>query len=210
MFFLCYNLYGGKMKKVIVFLTILLIYINVQAFNKGDKINVTLNKCVDGDTATFNYKGETIKVRFLAIDTPELKDDKKKINNYGNEAKEFTCDKLKSAKKISIEFDKNSDLQDKYGRYLGWIWIDGKLLQEEIIENGYAKVAYLYNDYKYTNELKIAESKAKDKKLHIWSETKDLSIYQIILIIILVILIVILKPRKKKKYKKKLKIKNIE
>jgi len=190
------------MKKIIVFFIIFLFTINVSAFNKNDKITVTLNKCVDGDTAIFNYKNEEMKVRFLAIDTPELKDDKEKIIKYGNEAKDFTCNKLKNAKKIVIEFDPNSDIEDKYGRYLGWIFVDDKLLQKEIVSKGYAKVAYLYGDYKYTDELQVAETHARKNKLKIWSEDKSPTLYQIILIIIFIILILIIKPKKKKRRKK--------
>ena len=190
------------MKKIFVFILVLLININVYAIDKNDTISVTLNKCIDGDTASFNYKDEVIKVRFLAIDTPELKDDSKRIIKYGNEAKDFTCEKLKRAKKITIEFDNNNDITDKYGRYLGWIFVDDNLLQEEIVKNGYAKVAYLYGDYKYTDTLLKAEKNAKSKKLNIWQDEKDLTIIQIALIITVVIIVVLLKTKKKKRRKR--------
>ena len=89
------------MKKVFLIIFILFFCINVNA-----KEIVTLNKCVDGDTAWFNINGEKIKARFLAIDTPESTN---KIEPYGKEASEFTCNLLKNAKKIEIEYDENSD-----------------------------------------------------------------------------------------------------
>lgn len=79
---------------------------------------------------------------------------------------------MRQAKKIVLEYDPNSDKEDKYGRKLAWIFVDGKLLQEELVEKGYAEVKYLYGDYKYTNRLKIAQLKAKSKKLNIWSDKK--------------------------------------
>ena len=107
-------------KKILLFIIILLISINVQALNtKKDTINVKLNKCIDGDTASFKYNNETIKVRFLAINSPELEHEDQEEEPYAVDAKNFTCLELKTAKTISLEFDNNSDKQDKYGRYLG-------------------------------------------------------------------------------------------
>ena len=45
-----------------------------------------------------------------------------------------------------------------------------KLLQQKLVEEGYAEVKYLYDDYKYTNQLQKSEKEAKAKKSKIWSE----------------------------------------
>lgn len=142
---------------------------------------VTLEKCVDGDTATFkDSTGTTYKTRLLAIDTPETVHPTIDEEAYGKDASTYTCDTLTKAKEIVLEFDPNSDKEDKYGRLLAWVFADGVLLQEELISNGLAQVAYLYDDYKYTDKLKLAEETAKTKKIGIWSteettssETKD-------------------------------------
>lgn len=136
------------MKKSLIIILLIIIPFNVYAYEKE---TVTLNKCVDGDTAWFNLNEEKIKARFLAIDTPESTN---KIEFFGKEASEYTCNKLKKANKIEIEYDENSNKYDKYNRNLVWVWIDNELLQNLIIENGYGKVAYLYGDYKYTDLLK--------------------------------------------------------
>ena len=138
------------MKKLLIIILLIIIPFNVYAYEKKA---VTLNKCVDGDTAWFNLNEEKIKARFLAIDTPESTN---KIEFFGKEASKYTCNKLKKANKIEIEYDENSNKYDKYNRNLVWVWIDNELLQNLIIENGYGKVAYLYGDYKYTALLKDA------------------------------------------------------
>lgn len=155
------------MKKIIVFIFIfLLIPLNVQA---NEKVKVKFKSCVDGDTANFILKNEQIKVRFLAIDTPELSSSDETVKYYANKAKDFTCNKLKNANKIELEFDDNSNKTDKYGRYLAWIFYDDKLLQLQLIKNGYAKVDYLYGDYAYTDKLIKSEKIAKEKKIGIHS-----------------------------------------
>ena len=72
--------------------------------------------------------------------------------------------------KIELEYDNNSDKKDKYDRVLAWIWVDDILLQDELVKNGYAEVAYLYGDYKYTDTLKDHQSVAEASKIGIWDE----------------------------------------
>ena len=116
---------------------------------------VELAKCTDGDTAHFIIDGKDTTVRFLAIDTPETKKPNTPVQPFGKEASKYTCDAL--------------DKTDKYGRYLAWIFVDDQLLQEKLVQKGYAKVAYLYGDYKYTDTLQQAERKAKTDKIGLWN-----------------------------------------
>ncbi|MDE5587122.1 MAG: thermonuclease family protein [Bacilli bacterium] len=135
---------------------------------------VEFEKCVDGDTATFkDVNGTKLKTRFLAIDTPETVHPTKGVENFGKEASNYTCESLTNAKEIKLEYDGDSDKEDKYGRRLAWIFVDGVLLQEKLVELGYAKVAYLYGDYEYTERLQKVETKAKENKIGIWSETEE-------------------------------------
>ena len=156
------------MKKILFSIIVFLSFILIG--NAEEKVVVTFSKCVDGDTARFIMEDEEIKVRFLAIDTPESVSTKVEVEAYGKEASDFTCDKITNASKIELEFDPNSDKLDKYDRYLAWIWVDDTLLQDLIISEGLAEVAYLYGDYKYTELLKDHEEIAKSKKIGIWSE----------------------------------------
>lgn len=195
---------------------------NIQA----KSITVKFSECVDGDTAKFIYEDEEIKARFLAIDTPETKHPTKGEEPYGKEASEYTCERLKNAEKIKLEFDSGSDEKDKYDRYLVWVFIDDELLQKELVRKGLASVAYLYGDYKYTDKLEEAEQLAEEEKLGIWSITdkesdnkKEIDYKQVIILIGIILMLCIFstKARKtitkevKKEAKKELKskIKNI-
>lgn len=132
---------------------------------------VTLEKCIDGDTATFkDSSGNTYKTRFLAIDTPETVHPTKKVEAYGKEASTYTCETLTNSKEIKLEMDLGSDRVDKYGRLLAWVFTDGVLLQNSLIEKGLAKVSYLYGDYKYTDILQKTQEIAKTNKVGIWDE----------------------------------------
>ena len=157
------------MKKIFI---IFLFFVNIYQAN-AKEIEVEFSKCVDGDTAKFIYKDEEITARFLAIDTPETVHPTKEEEKHGKEASEYTCKKITNANVIILEFDEDSDEQDKYDRFLVWVFVDGQLLQEKLISKGLASVAYLYGDYKYTERLKNAEQLAEDEKLGIWSNVEE-------------------------------------
>lgn len=145
-----------------------------------EKVEVKLSTVVDGDTAKFKLEDEIITVRFLAVDTPETKHPDKGVEPYGPEASAFTKEKLMNAKKIVLEYDGNSTKMDKYNRHLAWIWIDNQLLQELLIDNGLARVEYIYGDYKYVEKLREKEKIAKENKVGLWKdEQKDTFIEQI-------------------------------
>ena len=186
------------MKKVLLYILLLIYTINVNATYTKGKIKVSIKSCVDGDTANFIYKNNDIKVRFLAIDSPELEHEEQKEEPYAVDAKNYTCNKLKNAKNIYIEFDPKASITDKYNRYLAWIYIDSELLQEKIIENGYAKVAYLYDDYKYIDILKQKEKIAKKYKKGIWSNKNNNNNYYYFAIPFIIFLLLILLIKKNK------------
>lgn len=153
-------------KQIIWFIIMLLININmVYAIE-----TVKYADCVDGDTIQVFIKGKEVKVRLLAVDAPESVKPDTIPGYYGKEASEYTCKRIKEAKKIELEYDENSDKYDKYDRLLAWVFLDGKLLQTDLVKFGYAKVAYLYDDYKYADTLKKEQERASAKGIGIWND----------------------------------------
>lgn len=164
------------MKKVVmIFLFFCLFITNVYA----ERVSVKFEACVDGDTIKVILDNKKTTVRFLAIDTPETVHPTKGEQPFGKEASNYTCNKVKNAKKLEIEYDEGSAKTDKYNRALGWVFIDDTLLQKDLVSLGYAKVAYLYGDYRYTEDLKKEESIAKSKKLGVWSLEEETTIKKI-------------------------------
>lgn len=154
----------GPVMSFVIFALILAM--SVVYINRDGQIveGVVLSKCVDGDTAHFKVDGILEKVRFIAIDTPELN----KKEPFAIEAKDYTCDRLSSAQSIELKIDPLAKEPDKYGRLIAWIYVDGDLLQSELVEQGYASVKYIYDDYLYVDELYHLETQAKNSKLGIW------------------------------------------
>lgn len=77
-------------------------------------------------------------VRLYAVDTWEL------WQPMGKEARDFTNKTLTEAELIivqTIKPDGRSLGEEKYGRFLAWVWADDKLLSDLLKENGYEKHA---------------------------------------------------------------------
>ena len=157
------------MKKCLLVIILLIIMtLKVSALEK-----VEFNRCIDGDTVSLKINGKVKRVRMLAIDTPESVTPEKPVGYYGVDASKFTCNLMTDAHNIYLEYDDNSDREDKYGRVLAYVYADDVMVQRELLKYGYAKVAYLYGDYKYTSEFKELERVAKENKLGIWIDEVD-------------------------------------
>ncbi|CCE58594.1 TPA: thermonuclease family protein [Staphylococcus argenteus] len=140
------------------------------ATTKLHKEPATLIKAIDGDTVKLMYKGKPMTFRLLLIDTPETKHPKKGVEKYGPEASAFTKNMVENAKKIEVEFDKGQKT-DKYGRGLAYIYADGKMVNQALVRQGLAKVAYVYKpNNTHEQLLRKSEAQAKKEHLNIWSE----------------------------------------
>ncbi|OKL36082.1 thermonuclease family protein [Domibacillus mangrovi] len=139
-----------------------------------DPIQATLVRPVDGDTAVFAFdadndgKEEEFSARFLLIDTPETRHPKLGKQPLGDEAKERTAQLLKQGE-ITLEFDVGQRL-DKYSRILVYVYVDGKSVQETLLEEGMARVAYVYPpNTRYLDEFEVKQKIAKNKGIGVWS-----------------------------------------
>ena len=116
---------------------------------------------IDGDTIDVDIDlGFDIsllrRVRMAGIDTPESRTTDKAEKVLGLEAKEYLKKMMKDAKTIIIKTEL-PDSSEKYGRILGWVYVDSatKSINEKMIEDGYA--------WKYMGETKIKDFEALAK-----------------------------------------------
>jgi micrococcal nuclease len=79
------------------------------------------------------------RVRLAGIDTPESRTSDKAEKVLGLESKEYLKKFLKDAKTVVIKTEK-MDSSEKYGRILGWIYIndDTVSVNDHMINDGYA------------------------------------------------------------------------
>ena len=103
-----------------------------------------VNKIVDGDTIDVDIDlgfdiSFSSRVRLAGIDTPESRTTDLKEKALGLEVKEKIKKELAAAKDVVIKTEK-PDSSEKYGRILGWIFLDGNTvsLNQQLIDQGYA------------------------------------------------------------------------
>lgn len=103
-----------------------------------------VHKVVDGDTIDVDIDlGFNVsyyqRVRLAGIDTPESRTTDKAEKELGLEVKKKLGEYLANAKDVVIRTEK-PDSTEKYGRILGWLYIDGaeKSVNEALIAGGYA------------------------------------------------------------------------
>ena len=140
-----------------------------QNISNDQRIPADFVRHVDGDTTVLKIEGKEQKVRFLLIDTPETVKPNTKVQPFGLEASKRTKELLSTAAEITFEYDQG-DKKDRYGRALGYIFVDGTLLQKTLVREGLARVAYVKEpNTKYLLELEEAQEKVKNESLGIWS-----------------------------------------
>lgn len=154
--------------KKLLFLLVCMFFLVTCVYGKE---RAYFKECVDGDTIKLVINGEDKTVRLLAVDTPETVKPNSPLEYYGKEASEFTCNMVMNAKVIELEYE-DSNRTDKYNRVLAWVFLDGVLLQDELVKGGYASVAYLYGKYKYNDLLLEHESISKINKVGIFDDEK--------------------------------------
>jgi micrococcal nuclease len=99
---------------------------------------------VDGDTIDVEIDlgfdiSITKRVRLAGIDTPESRTSDKFEKTLGLESKAVLKQRLSAAETILIKTEK-PDSSEKYGRVLGWLFLDGEptSFNETMIATGYA------------------------------------------------------------------------
>lgn len=158
--------------------TILPQYLSLNYFDDAmGVVEVTHASTNDGDTASFSpYFLDGQRIRFIGVDTPELGESNIELRLVASEAKSFTNSRLNGASKIHIQHDPSTgSRQDTYDRYLGLVWYDGRLLNYELVLNGYSSNMYndpdnhfIYHNISLTTWFQNAENYARTNKLGIW------------------------------------------
>jgi micrococcal nuclease len=101
-----------------------------------------VHKVVDGDTIDVDIDlGFNVsyfqRVRLAGIDTPESRTSDPYEKKLGMESKDWLKKALQDADKIIIKTEK-PDSSEKYGRILGWLYVNDVNLNLAMIDQGYA------------------------------------------------------------------------
>lgn len=121
---------------------------------------------VDGDTVDITTAGETVRLRYLNIDAPELNassDDPAEC--LAQEAKEVN-EALVLGREVTIEYDEDCD--DQYDRLLGFVYRGERMVNLIMVERGYGQVLLIEPNLSLATEFQALEALAKEQKAGIW------------------------------------------
>jgi len=123
-----------------------------------DLVVVLVTEVVDGDTITVSG-GE--RIRLIGIDAPELDED------HYQESKLYLTSRILQ-KEIKLEGDGVD--KGRYGRSLRYVWLDGELINAEIVREGLAIAKqYDVDNNKYQHLIADAEKEAIENRIRIWA-----------------------------------------
>lgn len=122
------------------------------------KETIFVSRVLDGDTFE---AGNGDVVRLVGINGPE------RGMAYWDEAKMFLEGMVLNR---SVEFE--SKERDKYGRWLGYVFVGGEMVNEAVLGNGMGHL-YVYEKDGWYDELADAEKFARENELGIWKRSEN-------------------------------------
>ncbi len=114
---------------------------------------------IDGDTIELE-NGE--RVRYLGINTPE------KGRPYSTEATNKNKD-LVFGREVALETDVQA--RDQYGRTLAYVYVGDKMVNLELVRQGYANTYTLSPNVKYQDKFLEAEREAREAGRGLWAKS---------------------------------------
>lgn len=126
-----------------------------------------VSEVIDGDTVKLK-NGRLI--RYIGIDTPEIS---QKLNGewrlnpqpMSREAKKFN-EAMVLHNEVTIEYD--IEKTDRYDRLLAYVYVNGKMVNEQMVHEGFAFLLCIPPNNKHNERLHTALKDAYSKKKNIW------------------------------------------
>lgn len=125
-----------------------------------------VERVVDGDTIIL--KVSQLRVRLQGVDTPETVKPNAPVEAWGRAAAAYTTSFLDDADwRVRIEID--GEPVDRYGRHLGFLWHDGRLLNEELVNEGLARAKTTFDfSQPMKDRLRAAQAAAQAARRGLW------------------------------------------
>tara|TARA_B100000941_G_scaffold103041_1_gene72136 strand:+ start:868 stop:1392 length:525 start_codon:yes stop_codon:yes gene_type:complete len=130
--------------------------------SSSNLIKYKVIRVIDGDTVELK-NGE--RLRYNDIDTPETVHPSKPVECYGPQASAKNKD-LVEGKIILVEL--GNPTKDRYGRLLGYVYIEDLFVNAELVRGGYAEVNSYGNPGSKLNKLLDIEKNAKKSMHGLW------------------------------------------
>lgn len=133
----------------------------------AQKIPVELLYVKDGDTVQIRINDQEEPLRLIGIDAPESGQ-----GMFGRNATNQLLT-LSKGQPLYLEFDVQQ--RDKYSRLLGYLYTGETMLNQQMIESGWAVLLTIPPNVKYSEHFRVAQRKAQSKNLGVWNSQSPLT-----------------------------------
>ena len=130
-----------------------------------DSVEALAIRAVDGDTIEVEIEGESYKVRYIGIDTPELHHPTKPVGYYAQEAYEKNRDLVEGQ---TVFLEKDVSETDRYGRLLRYVYVENVFVNAYLVQQGYAQVSTYPPDVKYQERFLELQREAREAGRGLW------------------------------------------
>ncbi|HEX7017699.1 MAG TPA: thermonuclease family protein [Patescibacteria group bacterium] len=143
---------------------------NEPIIRQDGRESVKVTEVIDGDTIRLE-DGRT--VRYIGIDTPETKHPTVGQECFGQEASAKNAELVKGK---AVELEKDVSQTDRYGRLLRYVWVNGQLVNEVLVAEGYAVASSYPPDVARQEQLRMAEQVARQENKGLWATCPSQSV----------------------------------
>lgn len=123
-------------------------------------------RVVDGDTIVVRIDGREERVRYIGINAPESVTPDRPVECFGREASAANA-ALVAGKQVRLERDISD--RDRFGRLLRYVYVDGTLVNAELVRQGYARAITIQPDTRESGRLRDLEREAQAAGRGLWS-----------------------------------------
>lgn len=148
------------MKKLTAILgAVALLWGGAHLVSDGDE-SATVERIIDGDTLDASIKRETVRIRLLNIDTPEIGRDGNPSECFAEEAKQRLAELVPPGTKVHLEYDQ--ERLDKYGRTLAGVFRDDQFVNEQLAREGLGRAMLVEPNSRFYQRILDAESEPRE------------------------------------------------
>lgn len=127
--------------------------------------DATVTRVYDGDTIEALVAGRSEKIRYIGIDTPEMDDPRPEVLEMAREATRANR-ALVGDRRVRLELDIQE--RDRYGRLLAYVWLADTLVNERLVQEGYAAASSFPPNLRYQDRLDDAQRDARRAGRRLW------------------------------------------
>ena len=146
-------------------LPLLLLPLLLASAARGEPIEGTVVRVVDGDTIHVKLGERVEKVRYIGVNTPEIHHPTRGEEPGGREAAELNR-RFVAGRRVRLELDVRA--RDRHGRLLAYVFVGDLMVNAELVRLGYAQVMTVPPNVKHQELFVKLQREARDAGRGLW------------------------------------------